>query len=84
LATTTRYGLFTGVNTTQVVLHPLQSEWDADLRGGDPLAFPGDAPPEEASVVTGRTVAGHALIQGRSGELIGFGGPRVTDPGASA
>ena len=65
MATTTRYGLFTGVNTTQVVLHPLQSEWDADLRGGDPLAFPGYTPPEEESVVTGRTSAGYALIQGR-------------------
>jgi acyl-CoA carboxylase subunit beta len=65
LATTTRYGLFTGVNTTQVVLHPLQSEWDADLRGGDPLAFPGYSPPDEESVVTGRTTAGYALIQGR-------------------
>jgi acyl-CoA carboxylase subunit beta len=48
-----------------VVLHPLQSEWDADLRGGDPLAFPGYAPPAEESVVTGRTVAGYALIEGR-------------------
>jgi acetyl-CoA carboxylase carboxyl transferase subunit beta len=65
LATTTRYGLFTGVNTTQVLLHPLQSEWDADLRGGDPLAFPGYAPPDEESVVTGRTTAGYALIAGR-------------------
>ena len=64
MATTTRYGLFTGVNTTQVVLHPLQSEWDADLRGGDPLAFPGYSPPDEESVVTGRTTAGYALIEG--------------------
>jgi acetyl-CoA carboxylase alpha subunit len=53
------------VNTTQVLLHPLQSEWDADLRGGDPLTFPGYDPPAEESVVTGRTVAGYALIQGR-------------------
>lgn len=53
------------MNTTQVVLHPLQSEWDADLRGGDPLAFPGYVPPAEESVVTGRTTAGYALIQGR-------------------
>lgn len=65
MATTTRYGLFTGVNTTQVVLHPLQSEWDADLRGGDPLAFPGYSAPDEESVITGRTTAGYALIQGR-------------------
>ena len=48
-----------------MVLHPLQSEWDADLRGGDPLAFPGYSPPEEESVVTGRTAAGYALIEGR-------------------
>ncbi|HVF32179.1 MAG TPA: carboxyl transferase domain-containing protein [Acidimicrobiales bacterium] len=49
-----------------MVLHPLQSEWDADLRGGDPLGFPDYVPPSEAeSVVTGRTVAGYALIEGR-------------------
>jgi acetyl-CoA carboxylase carboxyl transferase subunit beta len=53
------------VNTTQVLLHPLQTAWDADLRGGDPLGFPGYTPPEEESVVTGATSAGYALIQGR-------------------
>lgn len=37
-------------------LHPLQTEWDADLRGGDPLGFPGyGGAPERESVVTGRT-----------------------------
>lgn len=37
-------------------LHPLQTEWDADLRGGDPLTFPGyHGAPEHESVLTGRT-----------------------------
>lgn len=37
-------------------LHPLQTEWDADLRGGDPLGFPGYGPTRDReSVVTGRT-----------------------------
>jgi acetyl-CoA carboxylase carboxyl transferase subunit beta len=53
------------VNTTQVLLHPLQTAWDADLRGGDPLDFPGYAPPQEESVVTGVTGAGYVLVQGR-------------------
>jgi acetyl-CoA carboxylase carboxyl transferase subunit beta len=53
------------VNTTQVLLHPLQAEWDADVLGGDPLDFPGYTPPAEESVVTGVTSAGYALIQGR-------------------
>ena len=53
------------MNTTQVLLHPLQTAWDADLRGGDPLGFPGYSPPEEESVVTGVTEAGYAVIQGR-------------------
>ncbi|MDQ3757690.1 MAG: acetyl-CoA carboxylase carboxyl transferase subunit beta, partial [Actinomycetota bacterium] len=46
-------------------LHPLQTEWDADLRGGDPLGFPGygGAPPQE-SVLTGRTQH-YALIESR-------------------
>jgi len=46
---------------------PLVEEWDADLRSGDPLAFPGyrellDAT-ERDSVRTGRTEH-HALIEG--------------------
>ena len=53
------------MNTTQVLLHPLQTAWDADLRGGDPLGFPGYVPPEEESVVTGVTEAGYVLVQGR-------------------
>ena len=47
------------------LLHPLVEEWDADLRGADPLGFPGYAPPDDAeSVVTGCTES-YALIQGR-------------------
>jgi acetyl-CoA carboxylase alpha subunit len=52
------------VNTTQVPLHPLQTEWDAGLRAGDPLGFPGYEPPGEESVLTGRT-SRYALIEGR-------------------
>jgi acetyl-CoA carboxylase carboxyl transferase subunit beta len=48
------------------LLHPLEEEWDAGLRGADPLGFPGYDPPDDAeSVVTGRTALGYALIQGR-------------------
>jgi len=55
------------------LLHPLEVEWDADLRGGDPLGWPGyaevlrDLPPGD-SVVTGRAAAGRAryvVIAGR-------------------
>ena len=53
------------MNTTQVLLHPLQTAWDADLQGGDPLDFPGYAPPAEESVVTGVTDAGYVLVHGR-------------------
>ena len=44
-------------------MHPLHSEWDADLRGGDPLGFPdyGGAP-ERESVLTGRTEH-YALVE---------------------
>ena len=52
------------MNTTQVPLHPLQTEWDADVRAGNPLDFPGYEPPGEESVLTGRT-ASYALIEGR-------------------
>src|SRR5687768_17528049 len=65
LATTTRYGRFTGRNTTHDVFSPLQTEWDADLRGGDPLSFPGYAPPATESVVTGITPEGYVLVEGR-------------------
>ena len=47
------------------LLHPLVEEWDADLRGSDPLGFPGYTPPPEESVLTGRSAAGYALVQGR-------------------
>lgn len=47
------------------MLHPLQAEWDADLRAGDPLSFPGYVPPAEESVRTGVTSAGYALVEGR-------------------
>jgi acetyl-CoA carboxylase carboxyl transferase subunit beta len=48
-----------------VPLHPLQTEWDADLTGGDPLGFPGyGGAPTPESVLTGRTDA-YALIEGR-------------------
>src|ERR1700716_3406586 len=38
--------------------------WDGDLRGGDPLGWPGYQAPDEESVVTGRTDA-YAFIEGR-------------------
>ena len=46
------------------MLHALQAEWDADVRAGDPLSFPGYTPPEQESVRTGLTTAGYALIEG--------------------
>lgn len=46
------------------LLHPIVEEWDADLRGSDPLGFPEYTPPDEESVVTGCTES-YALIQGR-------------------
>lgn len=49
-------------------LHPLEEEWDAGLRGGDPLSWPGYAERTEAgdgeAVLTGRTEH-YALIEGR-------------------
>lgn len=45
-------------------LHRLQTEWDADLRGGDPLGFPGyGGAPDRESVMTGRTEH-YAVIEG--------------------
>ncbi|MDP9440834.1 MAG: hypothetical protein M3P34_01345 [Actinomycetota bacterium] len=38
-----------------MLLHPLQTEWDADVLAADPLGFPGYRPPAEESVLTGRT-----------------------------
>lgn len=44
-------------------LHPLQTEWDAELRGGDPLGFPGyGGAPARESVLTGRTEH-YALVE---------------------
>jgi acetyl-CoA carboxylase carboxyl transferase subunit beta len=45
-----------------VLLHPLEIEWDARLRGGDPLGWPGygetlDGLAKGDSVVTGRAIA---------------------------
>lgn len=55
-----------------MLLHPLRAEWDADLRGGDPLSFPGYRPPEVESVLTGMAgvpdagdAGRYALVQGR-------------------
>ncbi len=50
-------------------LHPLVETWDAELRGGDPLGFPGYAEQVtlldgRESVITGRT-AHYALVEGR-------------------
>lgn len=46
-------------------LHPVVEEWDAGLRGGDPLGFPGyGGAPVPESVLTGRTER-YALIEGR-------------------
>jgi acetyl-CoA carboxylase carboxyl transferase subunit beta len=48
-----------------VPLHPLQTEWDAELRAGDPLGFPAyGGGPDRESVLTGRTEH-YALIEGR-------------------
>ncbi|HWW54449.1 MAG TPA: carboxyl transferase domain-containing protein [Acidimicrobiales bacterium] len=58
------------------MLHPLQVEWDADLRGGDPLAWPGYldtlASLERGdSVVTGRAAVDGARTTGRYVVLAG-------------
>jgi acetyl-CoA carboxylase carboxyl transferase subunit beta len=52
------------------LLHPLQVEWDADLRGGDPLSWPGYAEtvshlPRSESVITGRAAVDGARTEGR-------------------
>lgn len=47
-----------------MLLHPLQTEWDADVLAANPLGFPGYSPPGEESVLTGHT-GDYALIQGR-------------------
>ena len=47
-----------------MALHPLVEEWDTELRGDNPLRFPGYNAPEQESVRTGRT-AHYALVEGR-------------------
>ena len=44
--------------------HPIEAEWDRDLRGDDPLEWPDYKPPQEESVVTGRTEH-YAFAEGR-------------------
>jgi len=58
------------------LLHPLQVEWDADLRGGDPLGWPGygDALaglPRGDSVITGRAAVHGMRPGGRYAVLAG-------------
>ena len=44
--------------------HETQAEWDADLRGDNPLEWPDYEAPQDESVVTGRTEH-YAFIEGR-------------------
>jgi acetyl-CoA carboxylase carboxyl transferase subunit beta len=44
--------------------HPIVGLWDADVLGGDPLAWPDYTAPAEESVVTGRTAA-YAFVEGQ-------------------
>src|SRR5205814_46155 len=44
--------------------HPTQAEWDAELRGDNPLGWPDYKAPEDESVVTGRTEY-YAFAEGR-------------------
>src|SRR3954464_2843067 len=44
--------------------HPTQAEWDADMHGGNPLDWPDYKPPQDESVVTGRTEH-YAFAEGR-------------------
>src|SRR5438876_671344 len=66
LATTTRYrrSTATAPHTRRMPLHPMEVEWDRDVRGGNPLGWAGYEPPAEESVVTGRT-AHYAFADGR-------------------
>src|SRR3989440_1780298 len=64
LATTTRYRRSTAPHTRRMPPHPTQAEWDRDVRGGNPLDWPGYKAPEEESVVTGRTEH-YAFAEGR-------------------
>src|SRR5947209_13006380 len=64
LATTTRYQRSTGAHTKRMPPHPTQAEWDADMHGANPLDWPDYKPPEDESVITGRT-EDYAFAEGR-------------------
>src|SRR3954466_11121756 len=64
LATTTRYRRSTASDTKRMPPHPTQAEWDANLRGENPLDWPDHKPPEGESVVAGRTEH-YAFAEGR-------------------
>src|SRR3954464_14526731 len=64
LATTTRYRCSTWRDTKRMPPHPTQAEWDSELRGDNPLEWPDYKPPDEESVVTGRTEH-YAFVEGR-------------------
>src|SRR5438309_4044346 len=53
-----------GAHTKRMPPHPTQAEWDAQLRGDNPLEWPDYKPPEDESVVTGRTEH-YAFAEGR-------------------
>src|SRR5205807_9095464 len=64
LATTTRYRRSTAPHTRRMPPHPIEVEWDRELRDANPLDWPDYHPPEAESVVTGRT-AHYAFAEGR-------------------
>src|SRR3954453_5838943 len=53
-----------GGDTRRMPPHPTQAEWDAEVRGDDPLGWPDYKAPEDESVVTGRTEH-YAFAEGR-------------------
>jgi acyl-CoA carboxylase subunit beta len=53
-----------GAHTKRMPPHPTQAEWDSELRGDNPLQWPDYKPPDEESVVTGRTEH-YAFAEGR-------------------
>src|SRR3954454_22723679 len=64
LATTTRYRRSTEGDTKGMPPHPTQAEWGAELRGANPLDWADYKPPDDESVVTGRTDC-YAFAEGR-------------------
>src|SRR5947207_5338084 len=64
LATTTRYRRSTSAHTKRMPFHPIEAEWDRDVRAGNPLGWPDYEAPAEESVVTGRT-AHYAFAEGK-------------------